>query len=663
LESILLTDHLFLLFFLSLLLAAIAACWAGERSPLRKLVPVLLSGALLLGLVLAAGAFLSGKTIQLDFSGHLPFAFAFTLDRLSGFFLLLICALALPAVLFSVSYAEHYSRAAWRWYWCLLPLFILSMAAVVASSSVFAFMLGWELMTLLSAGLVLIEGDDDDRRRSLFIYLAMMHAGAAAVFASFLLFVPHAPSLTFAGMRAAGGGLPAQLRTIIFLLGLAGFGMKAGIVPLHIWLPKAHPIAPSPVSALMSGVMLKTAVYGFIRLTFDLLASPPAWWGYLVLGIGLVTALLGILYALAEHTLKRLLAYSSVENIGLIYVALGLAVIFQGHGLSGFAVLALIAALFHSLNHGLFKGLLFLGAGAIHHSTHTLDMEELGGLQRRLPAVGVSFLAGSAAIAGLPLLNGFPGEWLIFVSLLKGPSLQAVVHFPALPLLIGVIALVSGLACACYVNVYAITFLGRPRSDEAAQAASTPRSMNISLLALAAACLVLGIFPGIALRPIFLVAGSLIPAAAMPSDVALISRAMPFVAAAVSMVVVLALLLTRRRPARSVETWACGAPGLTARMQYTATSFSKPLRFVFRSVYKPDRKLEIAPAGQPYFPASIAYRSVRTTSFEKSLYRPAVDLVITVAQQLRRLHTGNIQVYLLYIFLMILSLLLVLRFA
>ncbi len=649
---------------MGLLASAGVACLAGEGGLLRRLVPGLLVGSLSVGLAVATKAFLGGTTIQLDLSGHLPFAFAFAIDRLSGFFLLLICALGLPAVLFSVSYAEHYGRAAWRWYWCLLSLFILSMAAVVVSSTIFAFMLGWELMTLLSAGLILIEGDDDERRRSLFIYLAMMHAGAAAVFAAFLLFVPHAPALTFAEMRAAGGGLPAQLRMITFLLGLAGFGMKAGIVPLHIWLPKAHPIAPSPVSALMSGVMLKTAIYGFIRLTLDILGNPPAWWGYLVLGIGLVTAVLGILYALAENTLKRLLAYSSVENIGLIYVALGLALIFQGHGLSAFAALALIAALFHSLNHALFKGLLFLGAGAIHHSTHTLDMEELGGLQRRLPLLGISFLAGCAAIAGLPLLNGFASEWLIFMSLLKGSSLEAVIHFPALPLLIGVIALVSGLACACYVNVYGITFLGRPRSVAAEQVQSTPRSMDLPLLLLAAACLALGIFPGIALRPIFVLVGTLIPSAAMPSDLAAISRAMPFVAAVVALLVVLVLLLARRFAAtRSVDTWACGAPGLTTRMQYTATSFSKPLRFVFRSVYKPDRKVDIEPPGRAYFPASISYRSVRTTSFEKSLYRPAVDLVISAAQQLRRLHTGNIQAYLLYIFLMILSLLLVLRFA
>ena len=283
--------------------------------------------SLLLGLGIAGSCFLNGRTIHLDYASHLPFALGLSIDRLSGFFLALICGLGIPVALFSASYAEHYTRARWKWYWRLLPLFLFSMVLVIVSSTVFVFMAGWELMTLLSGGLIVIEGDSQDRRRGLFIYLAMMHAGAAAVFGAFLLFVPGAPSLTFEAIRAAGHGFSPQMRTAVFLLAFAGFGAKAGIIPLHLWLPKAHPIAPSPVSALMSAVMLKIAVYGFIRLTFDVLGTPQIWWGYLVLVAGIVTAVLGILYALAEHTLKRLLAYSSIDNIGLIFVALGLALV------------------------------------------------------------------------------------------------------------------------------------------------------------------------------------------------------------------------------------------------------------------------------------------------------------------------------------------------
>jgi hydrogenase-4 component B len=613
----------------------------------------------LVGLGIGAYCFLSGRTIGFDFSSHLPFAFGLVVDRLAGFFLMLISAVAAPIALFSLSYAEHLSGKAWRWFWFLLPLFILSMALVVVASTAFAFMLGWELMTLLSAGLILIEGDSEDRRRSLFLYLVMMHAGAAAVLAAFFLFVPHAPTLTFAAMRAAAGGFPTSLRMAIFLLSFFGFGMKAGIVPLHFWLPKAHAIAPSPVSALMSAVMLKTAIYGFLRLTFDVVGAPQAWWGYLVLATGVVTAVLGILYALEEQTLKRLLAYSSIENIGLIYVGLGLAMVFRARGLTALAALALIAALFHALNHALFKGLLFLGSGAVYQSTGTLNMEELGGLLPRLSGIGISFLIGCAAAAGLPLLNSFVSEWLIFKALLNGLALGPA---PVLPLLIGAVALTGALACACFVKVFGITFLGRPRSDAAQGAKAVPENMDLSLFAMAAVCILLGVHPGAALHPLYALAGTLLPDATLPVELTAISHMMAIVAGTVVVIVVITMCL-KKRTSRRVETWACGLPGLTERMQYTATSFSKPLRSVFARVYQPARHLDIEPVGEPYFPVRISYRSVRTTSFEKTLYRPAVGFVVGAARQLRRLHTGNIQVYLLYIFLTIVSLLLLLRFS
>jgi len=654
-----LSELILILFIAGLVSSAVLASLSRESGVIRKIVTMIVLASALVGLLIGGYCFLSGRTIDLDYSNRLPFAFGFVVDRLAGFFLMLISGVAAPVALFSESYAEHYSGKAWKWYWCLLPLFILSMALVVVASTAFAFMLGWELMTLLSAGLILIEGDSEDRRRSLFLYLVMMHAGAAAVLATFLLFVPHAPTLTFVAMRVAAGGFPASLRMAIFLLSFFGFGMKAGIVPLHFWLPKAHAIAPSPVSALMSAVMLKTAIYGFLRLTFDLVGVPQVWWGYLVLATGIVTAVLGILYALAEQTLKRLLAYSSIENIGLIYVGLGLAMVFRAHGLPALAALALIAALFHALNHALFKSLLFLGSGAVYRSTHTLNMEELGGLLPRLSEVGISFLIGCAATAGLPLLNGFVSEWLIFKALLNGSALEPA---PALPLLIGAVALTGALACACFVKVYGITFLGRPRSAAAEQANAVPENMNLSLFAIAAVCILLGVYPGAALHPLYVLAGTVLPDATPPAELAAISRMMPIVAGAVVLVLVIVLRF-KTWTSRRVDTWACGLPGLTGRMQYTATSFSKPLRSVFARVYQPARKLDIEPPDEPYFPVRISYLSVRTTSFEKTLYRPTVDFVVGAARQLRRLHTGNIQAYLLYIFLMIVSLLLLLRFS
>jgi len=659
-----LIEPIFVIFLLLFPLAAILGYLGAGSALTRKFVPYLLLVLLLSGLGFSAIAFVKGNALNLHYASHLPFATGFAVDRLTAFFLMVICAIAFPATLFSISYTEPHSRGYCRWYWCLLPLFIFSMVLVIVSSTVFVFMAGWELMTLLSGGLIAIEGASEDRRRGLFIYLAMMHFGAAAVFGAFLLFVPGAPSLTFEAIRATGHGLPPQVRTAIFLLAFAGFGAKAGIIPLHLWLPKAHPIAPSPVSALMSGVMLKTAVYGFVRFSFDFLAAPAPWWGYLALAAGAVSGVLGVLYALGEHDLKRLLAYHSVENIGIIYLGLGTSLVFLSHNAPIWATLALVAALLHTLNHALFKGLLFLGAGAIHHSTHTLDMEELGGLSRRMPMVSATFLVGCCAIAGLPLFNGFVSEWLTFRGFVAGAVFDGGSNELILPLMAGVLGLIGGLAAACFVKAYGISFLGRPHTPRAEQAYDAPRAMKLAVSLLAAACIVTGIFPGIVLRPLLALVGTIISGASAPPEITMISRGMPVISACVLGVIFLTFAVLRwKQIRRMVPTWACGLPELTPRMQYAAASFSKPIRQVFRSVYKPDRKVEVLPVDRPYFPEAISYHSVRTTSFERSLYRPAVDLLISAARGLRRLHTGNIQAYLLYIFFMLFSLLLYLRFS
>lgn len=279
----------------------------------RVVSSLLLLLATLVGGAVAAASLWRGDSMVVDLSRLAPLPFALTVDRLSAFFLLLICAIAAPAVLFSSSYVErHYEGLRRTAIWWLLPWFVLSMVVVVTASTGFAFLFGWELMTVLSAGLILVDGDSDERRHNLFVYLVMMHAGAAAVFGAFLLFLPHAAGLDFAAIRAASVLISPRMRAVVFLLAFVGFGTKAGIVPLHLWLPKAHPIAPSPVSALMSGVMLKTAVYGLIRFGFDFLGTGPSWWGYSVLAAGAVSGVLGVLYAIAEHDLKRLLAYHSV---------------------------------------------------------------------------------------------------------------------------------------------------------------------------------------------------------------------------------------------------------------------------------------------------------------------------------------------------------------
>ncbi len=651
----------FYIFFALLSVIPLVAWLLHRRSRWLWLPAMLLVVGLVAGAAAAGhGVWGSNQPVP-SFSWNFPFPFALSIDRLSAFFLFLICAISIPIAIFSLSYVNgHYQGPRRAWIWTLLPLFILSMSVVVTASTALAFLFGWELMTLLSAGLILVEGTSEERLHNVFIYLLMMHASAAAVAAAFFLFWPHSPGLEFASIRSSAPALGPAIRTVVFLLAFVGFGTKAGIIPFHLWLPRAHPIAPSPVSALMSGVMLKTAIYGLVRFAFDFLGGGPPWSGYLVLAAGAVSGLLGVLYAIAEHDLKRLLAYHSVENIGIIYLGLGSSLLFLANGAPQWASLALIAALLHTLNHALFKSLLFLGAGAISHSTHTLDLEEHGGLLKRMPVTGTAFLIGCCSIVGLPLFNGFISEWLTFRSFLGGSLLANATAQVVLPLMIGVLALIGGLAAACFAKVYGVAFLGRPRSAEAEHAEETPLAMRTGLVLLALPCVVLGVLPSLALSPLARLAQVLVPGSSVPEEISSISRVIPWVAATLLGTIVVTFAI--RRAQRFTATWACGLPPLTSRMQYTSTAFSKPIRSVFAAVYRPDRKVEVLPADQPYFPASISYRSERTTSYEKFLYRPAVDAIVAAAHQLRRLQTGNIQIYLLYIFLTLVSLLVYLRF-
>ena len=634
---------------------------ASQAKRARILAIALIVGSNVVGCFVAALCFWRESVVLVDFSSFTPFPFALEIDRLSALFLLLICTVAVPVAIFAVSYfGDHYGKERRSWMWAFFSLFLVSMIVVVTARTGFAFLVGWELMTLLSAGLILMEGDSTERRHNVFLYLLMMHAGAAAVVASFFLFLPYSHSLDFASIRTASGAVPAGTRTLVFLLAFLGFGTKAGIIPLHLWLPRAHPIAPSPVSALMSGVMLKTAVYGFVRFVFDFLGGGPWWSGYAVLSVAAVTGLLGILYAIAENDLKRLLAYSSVENIGIIFLGLGTSLIFLAHHAPVWAGLALVGALLHAFNHALFKSLLFLGAGAISNAAHTVDLEKLGGLQSRMPVTGATLLVACCSIAGLPLFNGFVSEWVIFRSLLAGSVLINTKAQVLLPLTVGVLALIGGLAAACFVKVFGVAFLGRPRSKAAEHAEEVPLAMRTGLGLLATSCVGIGIFPGLLLRPLVSLVQVLVPGAGVPPETVSIARVIPFAAAIILGVSITAALLKRRE--RMVRTWACGLPGLTSRMQYTSTAFSKPIRFVFSSVYRPDRKIDKLPTDQPYFPVSITYRSVRTTSYEKAIYRPFAEMILSAAHRLRRMQTGNIQVYLLYIFLTLVLLLAFLRF-
>ncbi len=425
----------------------------------------------------------------------------FRLDALSASFIVVINLGGAAASLYGLGYGRHESEP--RRVLPFFPAFLAGMNVVLLADDAFAFLLSWEFMSLTSWALVMTHHRDDDNRRAGYVYLVMASLGTFALLLAFGLLAGPDGGYAFATMRAHGAA--SGLTGLVLALALIGAGSKAGLLPLHVWLPLAHPAAPSHVSALMSGVMTKVAVYGFIRIVFDLLGSPAWWWGVPVLVAGASTAALGVLYALMQNDIKRVLAYSTIENIGLIFVGLGLALAFEGNGLKAAAALAMTAALFHVLNHTLFKSLLFFGAGAVLTATGERRMDKLGGLLNRMPATGLLFLVGAAAISALPPLNGFTSEWLMLQAILLSPDLPQWALKLLVPVVGALLALAAALAAACFVRAFGISFLGRPRSDAASAAHEVDRLSIAAMALLALLCLFAGVFPAIiidALAPV-----------------------------------------------------------------------------------------------------------------------------------------------------------------
>src|SRR6266436_8828535 len=418
------------------------------------------------------------------------------LDALGAFFLLIVSGLGLALSIYSLGYVRgFYGRKSVGILAAFYNALLLATTLVFTASNAFFFLIAWELMALTAYCLVSFEHEKTETRNAGVLYFIMSHIGTGCLILGFLLLFQAAGDYNFESFRALGDKLSPGRRDAAFLLFLFGFGVKAGIVPLHIWLPEAHPVAPSNVSALLSGVLIKTGIYGLTRVLFDFLGAPPNWWGVTVLTIGTVSAVLGVLYALMEHDLKRLLAYHSIENIGIILMGLGASLMFLHTHHPVLATLALIAGLYHTINHAIFKGLLFLGAGAVMHSAHTRNMEEMGGLIKRMPKTAFCFLVGAVAISALPPLNGFISEWLTYQSLLQGfgttPSLVRLMF----PVSGAMLALTSALAAACFVKAFGITFLAQPRSEAAAHAHEAGPTMLLGQAILTAACVFLGLFP------------------------------------------------------------------------------------------------------------------------------------------------------------------------
>lgn len=585
------------------------------------------------------------------------FDFVFYGDALSGVFLLAVSVLAFAVSVYSVGYTRNMENPGAAGF--LYNLFILSMYAVVLSANIITFLVSWETMSLLSYFLVTLQRDEESARAG-WIYAVMTHAGTAFIIAVFLLLYTQTGSMDLAGIKMSASHIPDEMKNLIFVFALIGFGTKAGIVPLHTWLPRAHPAAPSHISALMSGVMIKTGIYGLVRINLDIMQQGPGWWGIAVIAIGAVSCILGILYALMENDIKRLLAYCSVENIGVIFLGIGAAMMLKAGGLYTASSIALAAALYHTLNHSVFKGLLFLGAGSVMHAAHTKNMEAMGGLLKSMPYTGFFFLIGSVSICALPPFNGFVSEWLTYHALLSGFNSASIASRIVSPLGGAALALTGALAAACFVKAFGISFLGMPRSSHAERVKESSPSMIAGMGVLALLCLVLGIFPGLTVRVVSpavfsytgadsLLAGKgflyieetfshLSPAAF------LVSIAVMFVAAAVFI-----FITGGKRMISYGDSWDCGIEALTSRMQYTATAFTKPLRMIFRRIYLPKRDLQISYIVKPFFIKSIQYSGEITPFFEKYIYSPLASLIRSAARRVSMLQSGSLHLYLGYI--------------
>jgi formate hydrogenlyase subunit 3/multisubunit Na+/H+ antiporter MnhD subunit len=607
---------------------------------------VLCLGALV-GIGAAAAALLARTPPELSAAWSVPGgALALRLDDLSAFFLFPVLLVPALASIYGLSYFPQADLGAKA---IRLQLFLGlatgAMGLVVVAANGILFLAAWEVMALCGFVLVLTDHEEREAQRAAFVYLASAHAANLALFAMFALLARSAGSWDFAAMQGLPAAGPA---TAVVALALVGFGLKAGLMPFHFWLPGAHAAAPSHVSALMSGVLLKTGVYGLIRI-FGFFEGPPASWGTLVLVVGGVSAVMGVAFALAQHDVKRLLAYHSVENIGIIAMGLGLALLGRARGDAALVFLGFAAAVLHTVNHATFKSLLFLGAGAVVHATHTRDLDHLGGLGKRMPWTAALFLVGAAAISGLPPLNGFASEWLVYLASLRtvfdvGPPGHP--HFAvfAAP----VLAMVGGLAAACFVKVHGTMFLGHARSPHAEHAHEPPWTMRAPMVALAAVCALIGLFPA-ALLP------ALARAAARWSGLAPEALARPLadasnsavkvslVAAALGGVILAALVLRRRLlrdPQPTAETWGCGYARPTARMQYTGSSLAAGLVSVFRWAFVPRARI-LPPRG--IFPGRSLYRSsVPDTALERGLV-PALAWIANVAGRARGRLLGAVQ--------------------
>jgi hydrogenase-4 component B len=621
--------------------------------------------AIALGQVIAAPA--QGATIVLPMG--LPWLGAhFRIDALSALFLVIVNLGGAVASLYGIGYGRHETAPARVL--PFFPAFLAGMNLVVLADDAFSFLLSWEFMSLVSWALVMTHHREPENTRAGYIYLIVASFGTLCLLLAFGLLAGPAGGYGFADIRAAA--LTPGLSALILALVLLGAGSKAGLVPLHVWLPLAHPAAPSHVSALMSGVMTKVAVYGFIRIVFDLLGPPQWWWAMLLLVFGSLSALIAILSALMQQDLKRLLAFSTIENIGIIFIGLGLALAFGANDMAWAAALALTAALFHVFNHALFKSLLFLGAGAILSATGLRDLDKMGGLIHRMPVTAFAFLAGAVAISALPPLNGFVSEWLTFQAVLVSPELPQWGLKVLVPTAGALMALSAALVAACFVKVFGVAFLGRPRSTVAADAHEVDRCSLAAMLVFVALCLLAGLLPGFVIDAIApaaeLLVGARLPVQAREPWLSIIPVAEArssynglLVFAFIAFSAFFAAMLLHRFASRAIRRsapWDCGFPDPSPLTQYSGGSMAQPIRRVFGSLlFLAREQVEMPPPGDT---GAARFRVELRDLIWETGYAPIAVIVGFAADRLNRMQFLTIRRYLSLVFLALVGLLLVL---
>jgi hydrogenase-4 component B len=623
--------------------------------------------ACIIGLIPAIQALTGASIPPVRFAWSMPLgSFSIGLDGLSAIFLLPILGVGALAAVYGHEYLRSYrTQKSIGCSWFLYNILCASMVMVVLARNALLFLTAWEVMSLSSFFLVAFEYEKKEVREASWIYLIATHLGTAFLLALFLLLGRAGNGLDFD--RFGAGGLTSAFAALCFILALIGFGTKAGILPFHVWLPEAHPAAPSHVSALMSGVMIKTGIYGILRiLTF--LGPPPAWWGFALVGIGLLSGVIGVLFALAQHDLKKLLAYHSVENIGIIVMGIGVGILGISSGSMPLAVFGFAGGLLHVVNHALFKSLLFMGAGSVAHGAHTREIDHLGGLIKRMPWTAAAFLIGSVAISGLPPLNGFVSEFLIYFGAFQGASsLENGVGVAMLAVIAG-LALIGGLAVACFTKAYGIVFLGEPRSDHPQHAQESGKAILYPMGILSAACAASGLLGFLIVPALTSALNTLIasghfgenPVAVYPELIQVSGYLKSFsLGALLFLLLIGAIVLFRRwlisgRTIRKAGTWDCGYAQPTARMQYTASSFAQPVVDFF-DVFQHGRKRFKPPQG--FFPANAFFETETLDTSQEGVYRPIFEAVRRMLSKLRIIQHGRMQLYVLYIVLTLIVLL------